>query len=1143
MANATGQAFALNFNGSSTKIDASNSLVPASGDFTIEAWVNLDNVANGTDEILVFQNDAVTSGQGLYLFATTDFAAANNEVRAYFSDGSSTLDIVGNDIRGAGWVHIALARNGSNFYLYEDATQVATGTSTANIGSTNTDIGYRSVGASNYLKGDVCDIRFWNVARSQTEISNNKDAPLTGSETGLVAYYKLDEANGTTANDSTSNEYDETIVSGSWVIINSDQEWTKVADTLSGQELNSMVEFNDKIYACTRGGLLFEWNGTNAWIQVAPVLNSQTAIWHLKEFGGDLYGSTGPDDTGTAGRLFKWNGTNAWVQVANTLNSIDRIFFMEEFDSKLYGGTDTQGINTLRSGRLFEFNGTNAWVQVADELTKTSYQCTWLKNFNGTLYGGMGGGSGDAAIYEWNGTDAWVVLKDITAGETYFYLTTIGSKLYACSVLGTGKLFEVNTTTGALTEVASQLYAQVSVIPTFGSDDKIFAGTQQQAYLYEWNGVDAWTLVASRYAAETELRASLVYSQDNKLYGISNPSGYLLEAGGFPFVQTDAVDSIGSTTATFNGEIINDGGETITERGFAYNTTGTPNITDDTKVTVSGTTGVFDYDATGLTAETTYYVRAFATNVNGTGYGATVSFTTGTAGSPTTTSIFEVLEYQSTESAEAGTTTTEILITDHGLNVGDMIVNETRRGKDAERGARRVISVPTDDYFIVDSIAGQVATDSIRLYSFIDRTDKVKVQTLRCNAGNQGTRTLNLSMITDKDYLPQAGQYCRFTIQQNTTSYRYFLGIIQTTGIRMLSNSVTADPNDTVIMDISATSLNTVPSRRTIQVAYDAGTDFGDIVQDMVDDYLNGDGIIEGTIDTGAALDSDWYQDVISIGDVLDRCASESAYQWFINEEGELNFYAEPTSFTNATNNIDTTTDTFTDYRNVSIQSDIDRYLNKYFILGGYDERGNPIIISSEDFGESTDMQEVCGGTGVYGVMMRDSGITGSDYVTAGAGTTTTNINYTDHGQVVGDMIWNLTRNTYELVTAVVDADNFTVDAIASQTSGDIIVFFDKCNDIIQNAFKVNGRIPKVIRFETSTMDFAPGQKITIKIPEMGIASAETYVIDNVEVFDYTGVQGLTRNGWLMRITCVLRDSSNFSIQRLRNFEDFWSNF
>jgi hypothetical protein len=56
------------------------------------------------------------------------------------------------------------------------------------------------------------------------------------------------------------------------------------------------------------------------------------------------------------------------------------------------------------------------------------------------------------------------------------------------------------------------------------------------------------------------------------------------------------------------------------------------------------------------------------------------------------------------------------------------------------------------------------------------------------------------------------------------------------------------------------------------------------------------------------------------------------------------------------------------------------------------------------------------------------------------AGTTTTNITLTAHGLVVGDCIVNTTRaNAARLVTAVVDADNFTVAAITGQTTGDNI--------------------------------------------------------------------------------------------------------
>lgn len=95
-----------------------------------------------------------------------------------------------------------------------------------------------------------------------------------------------------------------------------------------------------------------------------------------------------------------------------------------------------------------------------------------------------------------------------------------------------------------------------------------------------------------------------------------------------PFlVTTSAVTDIDFTTATGNGEVVSDGGSTITERGFVWNTTGTP-TTSDNKVIVSGTTGVYSGSLTSLSINTLYYVRAYAINSIGTIYGSEVQFTT-----------------------------------------------------------------------------------------------------------------------------------------------------------------------------------------------------------------------------------------------------------------------------------------------------------------------------------------------------------------------------------------------------------------------------------------------------------------------------------------------------------------------------------
>lgn len=93
-----------------------------------------------------------------------------------------------------------------------------------------------------------------------------------------------------------------------------------------------------------------------------------------------------------------------------------------------------------------------------------------------------------------------------------------------------------------------------------------------------------------------------------------------------PSVSTEAATLIRATTARLNGTVSSDNYDGITERGFCIGTSSNP-TTSGTKHTVSGTTGAMTYDKTGLTPGTTYHVRAYAINGQGTSYGADQSFT------------------------------------------------------------------------------------------------------------------------------------------------------------------------------------------------------------------------------------------------------------------------------------------------------------------------------------------------------------------------------------------------------------------------------------------------------------------------------------------------------------------------------------
>ncbi|GGB67063.1 hypothetical protein GCM10007424_03840 [Flavobacterium suaedae] len=96
-------------------------------------------------------------------------------------------------------------------------------------------------------------------------------------------------------------------------------------------------------------------------------------------------------------------------------------------------------------------------------------------------------------------------------------------------------------------------------------------------------------------------------------------------------VTTSSANAINTTTATLGGEVTDEGCSSVTARGVVIGTSATPSI-GDAGVTnfaaASGGSGVFTVSATGLTSNTQYYARAYATTAGGTTYGSDITFTT-----------------------------------------------------------------------------------------------------------------------------------------------------------------------------------------------------------------------------------------------------------------------------------------------------------------------------------------------------------------------------------------------------------------------------------------------------------------------------------------------------------------------------------
>lgn len=94
-----------------------------------------------------------------------------------------------------------------------------------------------------------------------------------------------------------------------------------------------------------------------------------------------------------------------------------------------------------------------------------------------------------------------------------------------------------------------------------------------------------------------------------------------------PSVSTTDVTEITEVSATGGGNVTDDGGTEVIARGVCWSTSTGPTLDDDATNDGIGT-GSFTSEMTALTLGTTYYVRAFAFNIEGITYGNELTFNT-----------------------------------------------------------------------------------------------------------------------------------------------------------------------------------------------------------------------------------------------------------------------------------------------------------------------------------------------------------------------------------------------------------------------------------------------------------------------------------------------------------------------------------
>jgi len=222
----------LDFDGTDDYLQTDSTELKTADNFTVMAWFRTNDT--NTVQHILWQGDVAGNGggdqdeMGLTICETT--ASCADELQ-FFLEGTAGDDIAitkSNFTDTTNWHHMAGVVTDVNSatatgYLYLDGVLVGTDTANA-VSRDNWDTALRigRPGADErYMNGLIDDVRIYNYARTPAQIIEDMNAghPLGGSPVGSqVGYWKFDEAQGTTAQDSTDNGNDLTLSAASWTL-------------------------------------------------------------------------------------------------------------------------------------------------------------------------------------------------------------------------------------------------------------------------------------------------------------------------------------------------------------------------------------------------------------------------------------------------------------------------------------------------------------------------------------------------------------------------------------------------------------------------------------------------------------------------------------------------------------------------------------------------------------------------------------------------------------------------------------------------------------------------------------------------------------------------------------------------------------
>lgn len=197
------QNHSLDFDGTDDYVDLDN--IPASLTYSVEFWVNLTTVTD--DDRILSANNSNNNVYSIFISGT--------KLGITVGGGNTAVVATTTDLQSNTWYHVAFIRKSAtevDFYL-NGIQEVPTRIVDSQLEFVDEQTLCQPFIASgnfngNYAECKIDEFRVWDGIRTQSEIQNNMNTELSGTETNLVAYYKFDDNNSANdIEDCTSNGY------------------------------------------------------------------------------------------------------------------------------------------------------------------------------------------------------------------------------------------------------------------------------------------------------------------------------------------------------------------------------------------------------------------------------------------------------------------------------------------------------------------------------------------------------------------------------------------------------------------------------------------------------------------------------------------------------------------------------------------------------------------------------------------------------------------------------------------------------------------------------------------------------------------------------------------------------------------------